>query len=163
MEANQSIVNVLLIGAVLAMIWTVARPLMVLSANRDVDRYVGPEQHNYGVEAAKHIFKGAFVGLSASGHAQPLVAGNQGLGIAAEESDNSSGADAGTTVDVWTRGDFHHALAGAALTNIGDAVYASADDTLTFTSTSNTLVGTCIGVPASGEIILRLDPHDTVA
>jgi hypothetical protein len=130
---------------------------MALTKNRELDHYVDQQLRSYPVEAAKHVFKGAFVGLSASGHAQPLVAGNRCVGIAFEEADNTDGADGDLAVRVYTRGDFHHVLSGAAQTNVGDPVFASDDGTLTFTKSTNTYVGHAQDVPATGEIILRLD------
>lgn len=91
----------------------------------------------------------------------PLTAGEVLAGIAYEKIDNSSGSDGDKSIRVYTQGDFNHALSGAAIANIGDAVYASADDTLTFTSTSNTYVGFCVDVPSSGNIIVRLDTFRT--
>jgi len=135
---------------------------MALSANRDVDRYVDQALRSFKVAAGTRIYKGGFVGLS-SGYARALNAGDQCVGIAYEEANNASGAAGAIGVRVYTEGDFLHALTGAALTNIGDAVYASADDTLTFTATSNSLVGICMDVPESNKIILRLNPFNTVA
>ena len=136
---------------------------MALSANREVDRYVDQELRSFGVKGSTHIYKGGFVGLDSNGYAQPLVAGDQAVGLAYEEIDNTSATDGELSVRVFTEGDFAHALTGAALSNIGDAVYASADNTLTFTSTSNSLVGVCMDRPAVNEIILRLEPFHTVA
>ena len=150
-----------IMGLLLA--WLLGGPLFALSANRDVSRYVGGSIQAYPVEASGHVYKGGFVGLSASGHAQPLAAGDQCVGIAVEEADNSSGVDGDKTVRVESFGDFEHALSGAARTNIGAAVYASDDGTLTFTATANSLVGKCVEVPSSGTIILRLNPFETVA
>lgn len=135
---------------------------MALSANRQVDHYVDQELRSFQVAASAHVYKGAFVGLD-SGYARGLNAADQCVGVAYEESDNSSGSAGDVTVRVHTQGDFLHTLSGAALTNIGDAVYASADDTLTFTATSNSLVGFCMDVPETNKIILRLSPFDTVA
>lgn len=134
---------------------------MTLSANALVNRFVDQELREYPVEAAKHVYKGALVGKSASGHAQPLVAADVFLGIASEESDNSAGVDADTNVRVYSVGDFEMALSGATVANIGAPVYASADDTLTFTSTSNSRVGWCVAVPSGGTIILRIEPFAT--
>lgn len=131
---------------------------MPLTANRDVDHYIDQELRSFQVAAAAHIFKGAFVGLTTGGYARPLVAGDAFVGIAYEEIDNTAGADGDLSVRTYTLGDFGHPLGGAAASNIGDAVYASADDTLTFTSTGNSYVGFAVDVPAAGEIILRLDP-----
>ena len=135
---------------------------MALTANREVDRYVDQELRSFQVAASGHVYKGGFVGLS-SGYARALAGGDQCVGVAYEEGDNSSGSAGDISVRVYTQGDFLHSLSGAALTNIGDAVYASADDTLTFTSTANSLVGVCIDVPESNKIILRLTPFHAVA
>lgn len=136
---------------------------MALTANRDVDHYVDQELRSYAVAASGVLYKGGFVGLNGSGYAQPLTAGNQCVGIAYEQADNTGGANGDIDVRVFTQGDFLHTLTGALVTNIGDAVYASADDTLTFTATANSLVGVCVDVPEANKIILRLDPHHTVA
>ena len=130
---------------------------MALTVNREVDHYVDQELRSFQVAAAAHVFKGALVGLSAAGYAQPLTAGKVFVGIAYEEIDNTSGAAGDKSVRVYTLGDFGHPLSGATVADIGNAVYASADDTLTFTSVGNSYVGTAIDVPSSGEIILRLD------
>ncbi len=129
---------------------------MALTANREVNRYVDQELRTYKAAASAHIYKGALVGHS-GGYARPLVAGDTFLGIAYEECDNSSGSAGDKSLRVFTIGDFEHALSGAAITNIDDPVYASADDTLTFTSTDNSFVGYCADVPASGSILLRLE------
>jgi hypothetical protein len=135
---------------------------MALSANRDVDRYVDQELRSFRLAAGAHLYKGGFVGLS-SGYARALAAGDPCVGIAYEEVNNASGAAGAIGARVCTQGDFLHTLTGAALTNIGDAVYASADDVLTFTATGNSLVGVCIDVPETNRIILRLNPFNSVA
>ena len=131
---------------------------MALTANRDVDHYIDQELRSFQVAAGVRVYKGAFVGLTAGGFARPLNAGDAFVGIAYEEMDNSGGADGDTSIRVYTLGDFGHPLAGAAVGNIGDAVYASTDDTLTFTSAGNSYVGFAVDVPAAGEVILRIDP-----
>lgn len=131
---------------------------MALSANREVDHYIDQELRSFQVAGSAHVYKGALVGVTSGGLARPLNAGDEFVGLAYEEADNSSGGDGDTTVRVYTLGDFGHALSGAALSDLGSAVYASADDTLTLTSTNNSYVGFIVDVPASGEIILRIDP-----
>lgn len=130
---------------------------MALTANREVDHYIDQELRSLRVAADTHVYKGGLLGLTSGGYAQPLSAGDLFAGIAYEEVDNSGGAAGDTSVRIYTLGDFGHALSGAGASNIGDAVYASADDTLTFTSTANSYVGHAIDVPVTGEIILRLD------
>ncbi len=72
--------------------------------------------------------------------------------------DNSSGADGDLSVRVYTLGDFGVTLTGAAVTDLGRPVFASADDTLTFTGNNNSYVGIVQDFVSSNEIILRIDP-----
>jgi len=132
---------------------------MALTANRDVDHYIDQELRTFQVAAAKRIFKGGFVGLTAAGYAQPLVAGDPFVGIAYEEADNSAGANGAISVRVYTLGDFGLALGAATIAHVGRPVFASADDTLTFTGAGNSYVGLVQDVPSSGQIILRIDPE----
>jgi len=136
---------------------------MALTANREVNRYVDQELRSYPVKGSTHIYKGSLVGLDANGYTRPLSAGDQAVGLAYEEMNNSTATDGKVDIRVFTQGDFVHALQGAARSNIGDAVYASDEETLTFTSTNNSLVGVVVDCPASNEIILRLSPYYVVA
>ncbi len=131
---------------------------MTLTANRDVDHYIDQELRSFQVAAGAHVYKGAFVGLTSGGYARPLNAADPFVGIAYEEMDNTGGADGDVSVRVYTLGDFGHPLSGATVADIGSAVYASADDTLTLTSAGNSYVGFAVDVPTTGEIILRFDP-----
>ena len=136
---------------------------MALSGNREVDRYVDQELRSYLVAADEHIYKGGFVGLDGSGYARALQAGDVCVGLAYEECDNDGGGTGERRVRVYTQGDFLHGLSGAALTDIGAAVYASDDETLTLTGTNNSLVGVCVDRPEANRIILRLEPRHSVA
>ncbi len=131
---------------------------MALSANREVDRYVDQEIRSYPAGPGSHVYKGGFVGLN-SGYARALHSGDRCVGIAYEEADNTAGSAGDVEVRVFTLGDFRHALPGAVATNVGDAVYASDDDTLTFESTDNSYVGVCVNVLEAGTIVLRLNPY----
>jgi hypothetical protein len=132
---------------------------MALTTNREVDHYIDQELRSFQVAAAKHLYKGALVGLAATGYAQLLTAGDPFIGVAYEEVDNSFGANGALSVRVFTLGDFGHALAGAAIADIGRPVFASADDTLTFNGAGNTYVGVVQDFVTAGEIILRIDPQ----
>lgn len=130
---------------------------MALTANRELDRYVDQELRALPVKEAAHIYKGALVGIdSATGCARGLVAGDAFAGIAYEEADNSGGADAAIAVRVYTMGDFEHPFTSASRTNNGSAIYASADNTLTLTSSGNSEVGRQVEAPTSGRIVLRI-------
>ena len=110
----------------------------------------------------EHIYKGAFISFETTGHVAPLTAGELFAGIAYEECDNSAGSNGDKSVRCYTQGDFKLSLSGATLADIGKAVYASDDATLTLTSTDNTFIGHVIDVPSSGTIILRIQPFTTV-
>lgn len=131
---------------------------MALTANREVDHYVDQELRSYPVAAAKHVFKGALVGINASGFAQPLIAGDAFAGVAYEETDNSGGANGARAVRVYTQGDFALTLAGITAASVGRPIFASADDTLQLRGTGNSYVGVAQDVPATGALILRIDP-----
>jgi hypothetical protein len=130
---------------------------MPLSSNRELDRYVDQELRALPVKGSAHIYKGALVGIdAATGCARGLVAGDAFAGVAYEEADNTAGADAAIAVRVYTMGDFEHAFTSAARTNNGAAIYASADNTLTLTSSGNSAVGRQIEAPTSSKIVLRI-------
>jgi len=130
---------------------------MALSANREVDHYVDQELRSYPVAASEHVYKGALVELGTDGYLRALTGGGRFTGIAYEEADNASGNDGDVTARVYTRGDFGLALSGAAIGDVGRAVYAGADDTLTYDPTGASFVGYVQGFVSSGNIILRLD------
>lgn len=132
---------------------------MALTKNREVDRYIDLELRTFRVKGSTHLYKGGFVGVTAAGYARPLVAGDVFVGLAYEEADNSAGADGAITTRVYTLSDIEHALSGAAITDVGRPVFASADDTLTFVSAGNSYVGTVQDFVSSGNIILRIDPY----
>lgn len=136
---------------------------MALSANREVDHFVDQEIRRYAVGAGTRIFKGAFVGLDAARYARALQAEDKCVGLAYDSADNSSGAAGGRYIRVYTQGDFLLALTGATRADIGKAVYASDDATLTFVAAGHSLVGVCVDVPTAGQVILRLDSYHSVA
>jgi len=98
------------------------------------------------------VYEGAMVGDNASGYGRPLVAGDKFLGHAISKVDNTASgftgaAGAAGDLDIKLRSGRYRlevSLAGA-ITDVGQPVYASDDDTLTFvgagTSTGNSYVG----------------------
>lgn len=130
---------------------------MALTVNREVDHYVDMELRTFKVAATTTIYKGGLVSVQADGYVAPLTAGEGFVGLAYEKIDNSAGSDGAKSVRVYTMGDFDHALTGAAITDIGRPVFASADDTLTFTAEGNSYVGIVQDLVSSGNIIVRLD------
>lgn len=131
---------------------------MALTSNMDVDHYIDQELRSYAVAASTHVYKGALVGLSTTGYAKGLQAGDLFIGIAYEEANNAGGSNGDLTVRVYTLGDFGMTLTGATVADIGRPVFASADDTLSFAGGGHSYVGVVQDVISTNEIILRSDP-----
>lgn len=131
---------------------------MALSANRDCPHYSDQELRTLSVKGTTHVYKGAILGVTAAGYARGLVAGDRFAGIAYEEA-NNTGADGAMDLRVYTLGDFDHALTGAAITDVGRPVFASADNTLTFAGHGNAYVGVVQDFVSTNNIIVRLSPH----
>jgi hypothetical protein len=102
---------------------------MALTANTPL-HHVRGEQSEISLLDNAIVFEGAMLGLS-SGYGRPLVAGDPFLGHAAEYIDNTGGGNGGQTVTRY-RGRYRLqvTLTGVAVTDVGKAVYATADDTL---------------------------------
>jgi hypothetical protein len=134
---------------------------MALSANRDVNFYTSQELIEIPLDDDVNIYKGALVGLNSStGYARPLTAGDDFLGVAYAQADNTGTGHAAAAINVKLHQnvDVVHSLAGVAVTDTGSQVYASDDGTLTLTSTNNTRVGRIVGVESSGVARVRLQP-----
>jgi hypothetical protein len=94
------------------------------------------------VKASTSIYEGAAVGMT-SGYARGLVAGDQFVGFAQRKADNSATATDGyINCKVISKGLIKLTISGIAVTDIGKAVYASADGTFTLTEGSNSPIGT---------------------
>ncbi len=112
------------------------------------------------VEAAAVIYQGSAVGLD-GGYVQALTAGDVFAGFAEEYVDNSGGADGAKRVRVIQRG----ILKRVSVTGISSVanltqqpVYMSDNDTLTTTSTSNSLIGRAVKVWDDGTVDVAFGP-----
>lgn len=100
------------------------------------------EESGLPVIAADIIYEGAAVGVvDASGHGRPLVAGDRFAGFANAKADNSAGAAAAINVDLRTDGKVELAVTGAVITDKGQPVYASDDDTFSFNPAGGSFIG----------------------
>ena len=135
---------------------------MALTADHEVKFYASQELIDVPVDDDVVIYKGAFVGLNAStGCARPLVAGDLFLGVAYRRADNTVAGHAagGIRVRLHQFIDIVQAVGGVLQTDLGATVYASDDGTLTLTATSNSAVGTVIGIEGPGVARVRCRPH----
>ncbi|MEK9751739.1 MAG: hypothetical protein VW338_00810 [Rhodospirillaceae bacterium] len=116
----------------------------------------------YAVIAADIIYANAAVGLvDASGHARPLVGGDRFVGFAELRADNSAGAAAAINVRVRARGMVQLSVSGAVITDIGQPVYATDDDTFVFLPTGGSFIGLVRRFVSSGVVIVEYGPEIT--
>lgn len=134
---------------------------MALSANREVKFYASQELIDIPVDDNVDIYKGAFVGINSStGYARPLTAGDDFLGVAYKQADNTvTGHTAGgIKVRLHQSVDIVHTLSGVSATDIGSVVYASDDGTLTLTSNGNSRIGRIAAVEGTNLVRVRCQP-----
>lgn len=119
------------------------------------------EESGLPVIASDIIYEGAAVGVvAASGHGRPLVAGDKFAGFANAKADNSAGVAAAINVDLRTSGYIHIPVTGAVITDgaiNGLPVYASDDDTFSFSPVGGSFVGFFHRYVSSGVAIVRFD------
>ncbi len=113
---------------------------------------------NYaGGSAINTIYKGAIVMMDVSdidGYVQPMLStitaasGDVFMGIAAEGKATTSAdtADNSVKIKLWTKGDFAFAKGALAVTDIGAAIYATDDQSITTTSTNALWIGKLVDV-----------------
>lgn len=111
--------------------------------------------------ASEIIYDWAAIGIvKATGHTRPLVAGDQFAGFATEgKHDNSAGAAAAINAKMYRKGFVQLPISGAVITDVGQFVYASDDDTFIFTAPSNSLIGKIKRFVSSGVAIVEFGPH----
>lgn len=113
---------------------------MALSADTPRDYELG-DINSVPVKASTKIYEGAAVGLT-SGYARGLVAGDDFVGFAERQADNSAVAtDGNINCRVISKGIAKLTITGVAVTDVGLPVYASADGTFTLTQGSNSYIG----------------------
>jgi hypothetical protein len=120
--------------------------------------YEGGNRNSYPVIASDIIYEGAAVGLvDATGHAQPLANPNRFAGFAEEKADNSAGAAAAIRVRVVESGKIQLSVTGAVITDVGQPVYATDDDTFVFSPVSGVFIGFVDRFVSSGKVIVAFD------
>jgi hypothetical protein len=112
----------------------------------------------YSVIASDIIYGHAAVGLvDATGHARPLNAADRFGGFAEKRVDNSAGAAAAKTVRPLKRGKVQLSVSGAVITDVGQPVYATDDDTFVFNPVGGAFVGFVERFVSSGVVIVAFD------
>lgn len=108
-----------------------------------------------GIAASTTIYKGTLVGYDASGNLTPMTdsSGNTYAGVAYESGVGTTVAGV-TKIRVERKGAFEFVLANAAITHLGDELYATDNQTLATSGT--TKVGRAVEYLNSGKIYIDI-------
>jgi hypothetical protein len=120
--------------------------MTTLAANkmRNLEGVHNRIEQAFGCIAADIIYAGAAVGIAlATGMAGPLGTSScvKFVGFAANKCDNSAGAAADKAVDLDASGKILLPVTGCVITDVGQPVYATDDDTFAFSPVSGYFVG----------------------
>ncbi len=128
-----------------------------LAANKP-RAFEGGSRNEIPVVASDIIYEGAAVGVvDASGHARPLNAADRFAGFAEAQADNSTGAAAAINVRIVESGKIQLAVTGAVITDLGQPVYASDDDTFSFSPVGGAFVGFVHRFVSAGVVVVSFD------
>lgn len=104
------------------------------------------------------IYEGAAVGVvDASGHARPLTAVDRFAGFAVRTADNSSGAAAAISGDVYQQGFVQISVTDCKITDKALPVYATDDDSFQLSPVGGTFIGFVHRFVASGLAVVAFD------
>jgi hypothetical protein len=119
------------------------------------------DRAEYAVIASDIIYEGAAVGMvTATGHARPLATLDEFVGFAEQKADNASGAAADINVRVRRKGMIELSVTSSVITDVGQPVYASDDDTFTFVAVDNVYVGRYHRHVSAGKGVVAFDTKD---
>lgn len=131
--------------------------MTTLAADKPRTKEIG-SRNEFAVIASDIIYEGAAVGLvDASGHARPLVAGDRFVGFCEQKLDNSAGGAAAKNVRVIEAGKAELLVTGAVITDVGQPVYATDDDTFAFSPVGGVFVGFVHRFVSAGKAIVAFD------
>jgi len=136
--------------------------MSTLSADTRRDLILG-EVNEIPMITTDIIYEGAAVGtVIASGHARPLTSVDKFVGFAEQKCDNSTGAAAAKNVRVVTKGTAKLSVSGAVITDVGQPVYATDDDTFVFLPTGGVFIGFVKRFVSAGIVEVQFDSIDYV-
>lgn len=131
--------------------------MTTLAANT-IRPYEGGNRNDLPVIASDIIYQGAAVGVvDATGHARPLNAADRFAGFAEAKADNSAGAAAAINARLVTSGEIQLSVTGAVITDVGQPVYATDDDTFVFLPTGAVFIGFVKRFVSSGVVVVGFD------
>lgn len=117
---------------------------MALSADKPLEyKAVGHRMETaQPVQASTTIYQGGALSRDSGGEVGPLAASETFVGFSADGADNSSGSAGDINAKVWAKGIALLTITGLDDNDdIGDTVYATADDTFTLTASGGVSIG----------------------
>ena len=130
--------------------------MTTLAVNKTRDYQMGDEEE-YLVIASDIIYQGAAAGDNGAGYARPLVAGDLFRGFAIAIADNSAGSAGTISVNVKKRGNVTLSVSGVTITDVGQPVYATDDDTFTMSPIGASFIGFVDRFISSGLAVVSFD------
>jgi hypothetical protein len=131
--------------------------MTTLAANTPRD-FEGGSRNEIPVIASDIIYEGAAVGIvTGTGHARPLAATDRFAGFAEAQADNSAGAAAAINVRVVESGKIQLSVTGAVITDVGQPVYATDDNTFAFAPTDAVFIGFVHRYVSAGVAVVAFD------
>ncbi len=131
--------------------------MTTLAANKPRAYELGNRNH-LPVIGADIIYEGAAVGVVVgTGHARPLAAGDVFGGFAEATADNATGAAAAINVQVVKSGEIQLAVTGAVITDVGQPVYATDDDTFVFNPVGAVYIGLVKRFVSAGVVVVEFN------
>lgn len=117
------------------------------AASRD---YELGEVNEFLLLADTIVHEGAAVGLNEQGYARPLQAGDHFVGFAEDTSDNVCGKNGDKRVRIKHCGKIKLPIEGLQLNHVGQAVFASDDNTFTLKVEHNSRIGVVYRLESEG-------------
>lgn len=128
---------------------------MTTLASNKLRAYEGGNRNDLDVIASDIIYEGAAVGIvDGTGHTRPLVAGDRFAGFVESKADNAAGAAAALKVRVIESGKIQLSVTGAVITDVGQPVYATDDDTFVFLPVAASFIGVVHRFVSSGVVVV---------
>ena len=131
--------------------------MTTLASNQPRGIETGDNNH-IPIIAAEIMYRGGAVGVvKATGHGRPLQSGDRFAGFARENCNNSAGAAADKNIDVQRRGAIQLSVSGAVITDYGQPVYATDDDTFVFSPVGAVFIGFVKRFVSAGVAVVEFD------
>lgn len=135
--------------------------LRALSANAIVNTCNLDEPFELPVGAAVHIYRNAFVGKDPAGYAKAFVPGDEFVGLADEEADNSSGSAGAIKASILIGVPIVVKFTGVAQKDVGKPLYALSDDPTSGTGVALTghpdaYIGRIVAIDSTSYAIVQL-------